>query len=91
MNIEHEFDYTFPSYAICALINGDTSGMEDEDEKAFNAFLEREKGIDVWQIKEDEDGNSCEPYFSSNPEFGLPCDCVDVIGLVFEKGKPTND
>ena len=80
MNIEHEFEYTFPSYAICALMYGDTSGMDNDDEKAFNAFLEREKGIDVWQIKEDE------PYFSSNPEFGLPCDCVDVVGIVFEKG-----
>ena len=87
MNIKHKFDYTFPSYAICALLYGDTSGMEDEEEKAFDAFLEREKGIDVWQIKEDEDGNYCEPYFSSDPEFGFPCDCVDVIGTVFEKGE----
>tara|TARA_R100000655_G_scaffold37974_2_gene72788 strand:- start:3204 stop:3479 length:276 start_codon:yes stop_codon:yes gene_type:complete len=90
MNIEHEFEYTFPSYAICALMNGDTSGMEDADEKAFNAFLEREKGIDVWQIKEEEDGY-CEPYFSNHPEFGLPCDCVDVVGIVFEKGNTNNE
>ena len=87
MNIKHKFDYTFPSYAICALLYGDTSGMEDEEEKAFDAFLEREKEIDVWQIKEDEDGNYCEPYFSSDPEFGLPCNCVDVVGTVFEKGE----
>ena len=62
--------------------------MEKEDESALNAFLEREKGIDVWDIKRDEEtGESCEPYFSSNPEFGLACDCVDVIGIVFEKGE----
>ena len=88
MNIMYEIEYTFPSYAICALINGDTSGMGEEDEKAFNAFLDREKGIDVWEIKRNEEtGELCEPYFSSDPEFGLPCDCVDVVGTVFEKGE----
>ena len=91
MNIEHKFEYTIPSYAICALFNGDYSGLEKEDESAFNAFLEREKGIDIWDIKEDEDGNFCEPYFSSMPEFGLPCDCVDVVGIVFEKGETNNE
>ena len=84
--MEH-YEYTFPSYALSALINGDYSGLEKEDESALNAFLEREKGIDVWDIKSDEEtGESCEPYFSRNPEFGLACDCVDVIGTVFEKG-----
>ena len=88
MSIEHKFEYAFPSYALSALINGDYSGLEKEDESALNAFLEREKGIDVWDIKNDEEtGESCEPYFSSNPEFGLACDCVDVIGIVFEKGE----
>ena len=88
MNIEHKFEYTFPSYALSALINGDYSGLEKEDESALNAFLEREKGIDVWDIKSDEEtGGSSEPYFSRNPEFGLACDCVDVIGIVFEKGE----
>ena len=79
-----KYEYTFPSYALCALVNGDTSGLDDEDERALNAFLEREKGIDVWTVKTNEEtGESCEPYFSSNPEFGLACDCVDVIGTVF--------
>jgi hypothetical protein len=88
MSIKHEFEYTFPSYALSALINGDYSGLEKEHESALNAFLEREKGIDVWDIKRDEEtGESSESYFSSNPEFGLACDCVDVIGIVFEKGE----
>tara|TARA_R100000654_G_scaffold74358_2_gene108552 strand:+ start:841 stop:1116 length:276 start_codon:yes stop_codon:yes gene_type:complete len=88
MNVEHKFEYTFPSYALSALINRDYSGLEKEDESALNAFLEREKGIDFWDVKRDEEtGESSEPYFSSNPEFGLACDCVDVIGIVFEKGE----
>jgi len=88
MRIKHEFEYTFPSYALSALINGDYSDLEKEDESALNAFLEREKGIDAWNVKSDEEtGESNEPYFSSNPEFGLACDCVDVIGIVFEKGE----
>tara|TARA_R100000773_G_C4116962_1_gene54298 strand:+ start:36 stop:290 length:255 start_codon:yes stop_codon:yes gene_type:complete len=81
MKIEHRFEYTFPSYAISALIYGDYSGLEKEEESALNAFLEREKGIDVWEVGEREQ------YFSSNPEFGLACDCVDVIGIIFEKGE----
>ena len=88
MNVEHKFEYTFPSYALSALIHRDYSGLEKEDESALNAFLEREKGIDFWDVKRDEEtGESSEPYFSSNPEFGLACDCVDVIGIVFEKGE----
>ena len=87
MKIKHKFEYAFPGYALSALFYGDYSGLDKEDESALNAFLEREKGIDVWDIKSDEEtGESCEPYFSSNPEFGLACDCVDVIGIVFEKG-----
>lgn len=82
-----QYEYTFPSYALCALINGDTSGLDNEDERAFGAFLEREHYVDDWDIKRDETGEPTEPYFSSNPEFGLACDCVDVIGTVFEKGE----
>ena len=83
-----QYEYTFPSYALCALINGDTSGLDEEDERAFNAFLEREHYIDDWDVKRDtETGEISEPYFTSNPEFGLPCDCVDVIGTVFDKAQ----
>ncbi len=83
-----QYKYTFPIYALSALVNGDYSGLEKEDENALSAFLEREKGIDTWDIKRDEETKEpTEPYFTSNPEFGLPCDCVDVIGTVFDKGE----
>ena len=83
-----QYEYTFPSYALCALVNGDTSGLDDEDERALSAFLEREHHVDSWTVKTDEEtGEPTEPYFSSNPEFGLACDCVDVIGTVFGNNK----
>ena len=85
-----QYEYTFPSYALSALVNGDISGLDEEDERALNAFLEREHYVDDWDVKrEEETGEPTEPYFSSNPEFGLACDCVDVIGTVFEKGAGT--
>tara|TARA_Y100000114_G_scaffold107286_1_gene100614 strand:+ start:1603 stop:1878 length:276 start_codon:yes stop_codon:yes gene_type:complete len=88
MDTKHIFKYTFPGYALSALINGDYTGLDDKDESALNDFLERERGIDVWDVKCDEEtGEPSEPYFSKYPEFGLACDCVDVIGIIFEKGE----
>ena len=33
MNIKEQYEYTFPAYALSALINGDYSGLEEGDEK----------------------------------------------------------
>jgi len=159
MKIAETYTYNFPTYALSALINGDYSGLEDNDRENLEAFLERESYIDHWATMRDksalqtfawferdrkhlelldtssdetilefwdsevneiiEDGfitppklymnindgknwhdemmdyadylgllgsYACpDPHFCRSPEFGLACDCVAVIGVVWEK------
>ena len=81
MKIKNTYEYQFPSYALCALFNGDFDGLEDEDIKHIEKFMEDNKHIDVFDDKESEQ----EPYFTHYPEFGLACNVVDLIGIEFEK------
>ena len=81
MKIKNTYNYQFPSYALCALFNGDYDGLDDEDIELFESFMERNKQIDVWDDKEPDQ----EPYFCKYPEFGLACDVVDLIGIEFDK------
>ena len=81
MKIKNTYEYQFPSYALCALFNGDLDGLEDEDIANFERFMEQNKNIDVWDDKEPDQ----EPYFAPYPEFGLACDVVDLVGIEFEK------
>jgi len=80
MNIKETYTYQFPTYALSALFNGDYSGLDDEDIENLEAFLKRESYIDVWDCDSDDEGS-----FTSHPEFGLACDCIEVTGVVFEK------
>jgi len=81
MKIKNTYEYQFPSYALCALFNGDFDGLEDEDIENFERFMEQNKNIDVWDDKKPDS----EPYFCASPEFGLACDVVDLVGIEFEK------
>ena len=81
MKIKNQYDYQFPTYALCALFNGDLEGLEDDDIANFNRFMKQNKNIDVWDDKEPDS----EPYFCRYPEFGLACDVVDLVGIEFEK------
>jgi len=82
VNIKDTYRYQFPAYALPALFNGDDSGMEQEDIDNLEAFLKRESYIDTWDCPDE-----AEPYFTWNPEFGLACDCVDIIGIIWEQTK----
>ena len=71
-----------PTWALCYLINGDDSGLEAEDKKLVDDWVEktREGGrIDVCCPKEGE-----EAYFCRYPAFGLPCD-VEECDVVVNK------
>lgn len=62
-----------PSYALSAILNGDFSGIEDEeDEKDIRAFIEKNSGYIL-----DVDPNSA--GFTRNPAFGLPTDCETMF------------
>ena len=81
MKIKETYTVQFPSYALCALFNGDLDGLEQEDVNNFEDFLKRYEDVDVWDDKEPDQ----EAYFSRSPEFGLACNVVDLTGVVFDK------
>ena len=71
-------EYTVPEWALSALFNGDTSGLEDEDEAAIAAFLKSEKLLEQqghWSY----DSENNEPYFSrSNDIHNLGDNVVNI-------------
>lgn len=62
-----------PVYALSALINGDYSGMEEEDIQNINEWLERSEIKEVICPTDEE----YQPYFTECPAFGLATDVVD--------------
>ena len=56
---------TLPACWASALINNDFTGLEDEEIKALEAALERiAPGLVVDVCRDDDTGDSMEPYFS---------------------------
>jgi hypothetical protein len=72
-----------PDYSLSYLVNGDASGLEDEDVKNIDGFMEqfyREAenigGQVIFDTIEEEG------HFTHSPEFGLACHCVDSVILI---------
>ena len=65
---------SLPTYAIVYLEYGDHSGLEADDITAIDNWREEQAKQCKGQLHLD---YSEDHYFSTNPEFGLPCDCVD--------------
>lgn len=64
-----------PTWSLCYLINGDATGLTD------NEILLIDKWMNDWQVQivspiTDEEGNA-QPYFSRYPLFGLPAEVED--------------
>lgn len=73
----------FPTWALCALFNGDLSGLSDEDIELFETWEES------WLCEADGDNISfdvlegSENEFCANPAFGLACETVDLMVYVW--------
>ena len=69
--------YTLPAFWACPLINGDSSGFDEEEEETLQAWLDSEAvGACV--------GVSEEAFFSAWHEaraFVLPCSCLEFTFL----------
>lgn len=72
-----------PQWAVCYLVNADSSGLSDEDKQM----------VDRWILKLADEGlellrpiDGTENGFCSHPAFGLPCETVD-----FEAEKVPDD
>ena len=71
----------FPKWALVPLINGDYSGINEEDEIILDKFLEYFASVTCWDVDMDslEDGN-----FKRYPAFGLATDCCTIKGYTME-------
>jgi len=78
-------DARIPSYALSYLINGDSSGLSQED------IVTIDKWYKSWQDVADRVNGSIiiattdeREFFTARPEFGLACDCLecDILVLV---------
>lgn len=74
-NIKFTEYYQIPTWAICALVYGDESGLTKEDIEDIENFLESEH-LEDYSL-EVPDNIDEEKYFSSFPAFGLAADVVD--------------
>lgn len=74
MQIKEKHVERIPSWALCAIINDDRTGLEDEDIEILDKWL-NENRYDLVCPPNDED----EGYFTHYPAFGLPCDVYDCV------------
>ena len=64
--------YPIPSWALCHLINGDATGLSEEDILLANNWMSINRISYVCPPAED-----AGPYFTTEPAFGLACDVYD--------------
>jgi len=87
MEVHSENKVEMPDYALCYLIYGDGSGLEDSDIKEIDQYMEsfysKAKEVEGYVLVSPEDS---EQYFSASPAFGLPCNVVDTNITIFKKG-----
>ena len=75
-----------PTWSLPYLINGDATGLTDEEIRMKDNWLNE------WQVQivspiTDEGGNA-QPYFSHYPLFGLPAD-VEDCDIIFTNDNPS--
>jgi hypothetical protein len=88
MKIVNHISAAVPTYALSYLVNGDSSGIDQEDVSDIDAWLAgcRENllaahpGATIDLVTRD----GCEGSFTYFPAFGLPCDCIPgaVVAMV---------
>lgn len=66
-----------PCYALPYLVNGDPTGLTDEEINDIDEIRSRRKIYDVIPFSDDEPQG--QPYFSSVPFFGKPTEVADCI------------
>jgi hypothetical protein len=80
------YDVQLPCWALSYLVNGDASGLENDEQAQVDAWAEQfyreAKSLGGYVvITEAPDGDR---YFSHSPEFGLPCNCEDYQVLILK-------
>jgi hypothetical protein len=73
-------EYTLPEHWACALINGDYSGLDDEESELVDLWLEstsEERGEGHWEIPEFELAGFTNDHDAS--PVVLACNCLDIV------------
>lgn len=82
MNIIAKVEAKIPSHMLPLIVNGDNSGLSNEDMDEFISFTEGlEKAASKINCIYDIVTVSDEEYFTNHPEFGLPCNVTDCVIL----------
>ena len=80
MNLFHHDTHNISAHYLPALINGDYSGLNDEDELLLEDYLKQFEGFYItFNIDEDEE----EPYFTRCAISNLRSDCI-TVGIYLE-------
>lgn len=75
-----------PTWSLCYLINGDASGLTDEEIRMIDTWL---NDWEVQIVSPVTDGEGyAQPYFSHCPLFGLPTE-VEDCDILFTNDNPT--
>lgn len=74
----HPVTYLLPTYWACALINGDYTGLTEEEIKTIEGFLKTVEGSPV-SIDFETEG-----FFRHNDAGTLPGNCVEYTFLIDE-------
>jgi hypothetical protein len=76
--------YTIPIWALCALVNGDTSGLEDNERQAIEQ-LEGQLGPGHWALPDDIDAAKYFTHYGSDLLSHLGQDVVDIQYLTIDE------
>ena len=85
MKIIETYEVKLPAYALSYIVNGDSSGIDDNDIKAIDNYMKyfykQADSLDGHVIVSNEENNE-EPYFTFSPDFGLACEVMDYKILI---------
>ena len=70
-----------PTWALCYLINGDRTGLNDTELAMIDKWYADNKVQTITTAPENE--SNCYPYFSHIPAFGLASEVVDCIVMTY--------
>lgn len=74
-----------PTWSLCYLVNGDASGLTDEEIRMIDTWL-NDWEVQIVSPVADGEGNA-QPYFSHRPLFGLPTE-VEDCDILFTNDNP---
>lgn len=71
-----KFVESMPIWSLCYIINGDPSGLSDDDIAQIDAFYEsyKKQGLHICIVSPHDGDDGSFSYF---PAFGLGCDVID--------------